>query len=160
MNKLNCDTSEYTNPLEGKVKALEKETTGLKTSLAIVTDTVSQLIADKVASASLAHANLAQKVIDSAETKTENMSFGEALEELKQGNCVARKGWNGKGIFIKLKKGETLNTPNNRFDEVMTHDFIYIDTTGLQTDNPDAPKSRVPWFASQTDMLARDWYIA
>ncbi|WP_072540034.1 Thoeris anti-defense Tad2 family protein [Lactiplantibacillus plantarum] len=24
------------------------------------------------------------------------MNFGEALEELKQGNCVARKGWNGK----------------------------------------------------------------
>ncbi|MFT8406110.1 hypothetical protein [Liquorilactobacillus nagelii] len=68
MNKLNCDTSEYTNPLGGKVKALEKETTGLKTSLAILTDTVSQLIADKAASASLA-----QKVIDSAETKTENM---------------------------------------------------------------------------------------
>lgn len=66
MNKLNCDTSEYTNPLGGKVKALEKETTGLKTSLAIVTDTVSQLIADKAASASLA-----QKVIDSAEMKTE-----------------------------------------------------------------------------------------
>jgi hypothetical protein len=87
------------------------------------------------------------------------MNFGEAIEALKQGSCVARKGWNGKGIFIKLKKGETLNTPNNRFDEVMTHDFIYIDTTGLQTDNSDAPKSRVPWLASQTDMLARDWYI-
>lgn len=40
----------------------------------------------------------------------------------------------------------------------MTHDYIYIDTTGLQTDNPDAPKDRVPWLASQTDMLAEDWY--
>ena len=41
----------------------------------------------------------------------------------------------------------------------MTHPYIYIDTTGLQTDNPDAPKNRVPWFASQTDMLAEDWCI-
>ena len=41
----------------------------------------------------------------------------------------------------------------------MTHPFIYIDTTGLQTDNPDAPKNRVPWFASQTDMLSEDWII-
>ncbi|WP_436697119.1 DUF2829 domain-containing protein [Lactiplantibacillus pentosus] len=87
------------------------------------------------------------------------MNFGEALEELKQGNCVARKGWNGKGIFIKLKKGESLSTPNNRFDEVMTHDFIYTDTTGLHTNNPDAPMDRVPWLASQTDMLADDWVV-
>ena len=87
------------------------------------------------------------------------MNFGEVLEELKRGNCVARKGWNGKGIFIKLKKGESLSTPNNRFDEVMTHDFIYIDTTGLHTNNPDAPMDRVPWLASQTDMLADDWVV-
>ncbi|MBT1138512.1 DUF2829 domain-containing protein [Lactiplantibacillus argentoratensis] len=87
------------------------------------------------------------------------MNFGEALEELKRGNCVARKGWNGKGIFIKLKKKETLNTPNNRFNEVMTHDFIYIDTTGLRTNNPNAPMDRVPWLASQTDMLADDWVV-
>ena len=58
-----------------------------------------------------------------------------------------------------MKKGERLDTPNNRFDKVMTHDFIYIDTTGLKTDNPDAPKDRVPWLASQTDMLANDWEI-
>ena len=87
------------------------------------------------------------------------MNFGEVLEELKRGNCVARKGWNGKGIFIKLKKGESLNTPNNRFNEVMTHDFIYIDTTGLRTNNPNAPMDRVPWLASQTDMLADDWVV-
>lgn len=41
----------------------------------------------------------------------------------------------------------------------MTSDFIYIDTTGLITENPYAPKSRVPWIASQTDMLANDWNI-
>jgi len=28
-----------------------------------------------------------------------------------------------------------------------------------QTDNPVAPKCRIPWLASQTDMLAEDWYI-
>lgn len=87
------------------------------------------------------------------------MNFGEAIKVLKLGNCVARKGWNGKGIFIKLKKGESLNTPNNRFNEVMTHDFIYIDTTGLRTNNPNAPMDRVPWLASQTDMLADDWVV-
>lgn len=37
---------------------------------------------------------------------------------------------------------------------------VYIDTTGLLTDNQDVPKSRVPWLASQTNILANDWFIA
>jgi len=39
----------------------------------------------------------------------------------------------------------------------MTSPYIFIDTTGLQTENEAAPKSLVPWLASQTDMLADDW---
>ena len=42
----------------------------------------------------------------------------------------------------------------------MTHSFIYINTTGLQTENPYAPKNKVPWTASQADMLAEDWVFA
>ena len=41
----------------------------------------------------------------------------------------------------------------------MTHPYIFIDSTGLQTDNINAPKNRVPWFASQTDMLSDDWEV-
>ena len=77
------------------------------------------------------------------------MNFGEALHELKAGRRVAREGWNGKGIFIELQ------TPDE--NSKMTSPYIFIDTTGLQTDNAASPKSRVPWLASQTDMLAEDW---
>lgn len=28
------------------------------------------------------------------------MNFGKALEELKNGNKIAREGWNGKGMYI------------------------------------------------------------
>lgn len=77
------------------------------------------------------------------------MNFGKAIEALKNGKKVARKGWNGKGIFIELQRPDE--------NSKMTHPYIFIDTTGLQTDNPDAPKDRVPWLASQTDMLAEDW---
>lgn len=42
----------------------------------------------------------------------------------------------------------------------MTSPYIYIDTTGLRSNNSDAPRSCVPWLASQTDMLAEDWEIA
>ena len=79
------------------------------------------------------------------------MNFGQAIEAMKQGAKVARKGWNGKGIHIEIQ------FPDAR--SKMTHPYIFIDTTGLQTDNPNAPKDRVPWLASQTDMLAADWYI-
>jgi len=79
------------------------------------------------------------------------MDFGGAIDELKGGNKVTRAGWNGKGIFIKLQ------VPDE--NSKMTSPYIYIDTTGLQTDNEHAPKSLVPWLASQTDMLAEDWKI-
>ncbi|WP_270217234.1 DUF2829 domain-containing protein [Pediococcus pentosaceus] len=79
------------------------------------------------------------------------MNFGQAIEKLKKGHKVKRVGWNGKGIFIALKKANG--------DETMTHDYIYIDTTGLQTNNPDAPLDRIPWLASQTDMLSEDWEL-
>lgn len=80
-----------------------------------------------------------------------NMHFGEALLILKNYGKVARKGWNGKGIFIGLQNPDMFSK--------MTSPYIYIDTTGLQTDNIDAPKSCVPWLASQTDLLAEDWFI-
>ena len=79
------------------------------------------------------------------------MNLGEAIEVLKNKGTVARSGWNGKGIFIELQ------TPDE--NSKMTSPYIFIDTRGLKTDNPDAPKSRVPWLASQTDMLAEDWDI-
>ena len=77
------------------------------------------------------------------------MNFGQALEALKAGKRVARRGWNGKGIYIELQRPDAHSK--------MTQPYIYIVTTGLRTDNPDAPKGVVPWLASQTDMLAEDW---
>lgn len=78
-------------------------------------------------------------------------SFGKALDMLKGGAKVARKGWNGRGIFIELQ------VPDEH--SKMTHPYIFIDTTGLKSDNPDAKRDRVPWLASQTDMLSEDWMV-
>jgi hypothetical protein len=79
------------------------------------------------------------------------MNFGQALEELKSGKRVARSGWNGKGIFIELQVPDAHSK--------MTHPYIYINTTGLVSDNKDAPRSLVPWLASQTDVLSEDWSV-
>lgn len=81
----------------------------------------------------------------------EYFGFGGAIAALRDGKKVARSGWNGKGIFIELQRPDEHSK--------MTHPYIFIDTTGLQTDNPHAPKSRVPWLASQTDMLSEDWTV-
>ncbi len=87
----------------------------------------------------------------SAYRRTDSMNFGLAIEAMRKGKRVARKGWNGRGIFCELQVPDA--------NSKMTSPYIYINTTGLQTDNPDAPKSLVPWLASQTDMLADDWQI-
>ena len=79
------------------------------------------------------------------------MNFGKALEALKEGKKVARKGWNGKGIYLELQNPDAHSK--------MTLPYIYIVTTSLITDNPNAPKGVVPWLASQTDMLAEDWIV-
>lgn len=78
-----------------------------------------------------------------------NGNFGQAIEELKAGRKVWREGWNGKGIFIEMQNPDE--------NSKMTSQYLFIDTTGLKTDNEAATKSRVPWLASQTDMLAEDW---
>lgn len=79
------------------------------------------------------------------------MDFGKAITLLKEGNKCAREGWNGKGIFVELQVPDA--------NSKMTSPYIFIDTTGLVTENSMAPKSRVPWLASQTDILAEDWVV-
>jgi hypothetical protein len=70
------------------------------------------------------------------------MDFGQALGFLKSGSKVARSGWNGKGMWLKLK------TPD--INSKMTLPYIYMKT---------ADGHQVPWLASQTDILAADWNI-
>lgn len=79
------------------------------------------------------------------------MNFGQAIEALKEGKRVARKGWNGKGIYLELQIPDAHSK--------MTLPYIYIVTSRLETTNPDAPRGVVPWLASQTDMLSDDWIV-
>lgn len=76
-------------------------------------------------------------------------NFGEAIKYLKRGYKVARKGWNGKGIYLEMQKPDE--------NSKMTLPYIYIVTNTLVSDNPHAPRGIVPWLASQTDMLCEDW---
>jgi hypothetical protein len=101
-------------------------------------------------------------VFDRAYRPVSGMTFGLAIEAMKRGHKVCRKGWNGKAIYIFIVDS-AVGLKRVGFDgemcDVSMQQHIAIDTTMLQTDNLDAPKSVVPWLASQTDMLAEDWMI-
>lgn len=74
------------------------------------------------------------------------MNFGQAIEALKNGQKVARSGWNGKGMFLfhiaqwTYTDGKQDNYPNLPFIAMKTAD-----------------NKVVPWLTSQTDALAEDW---
>jgi hypothetical protein len=74
------------------------------------------------------------------------MKFGAALEALEMGMRVAREGWNGKGMWLELQRPDA--------NSKMTLPYIYINYPGYAKMTPGA---RVPWLASQTDMLSSDW---
>lgn len=69
------------------------------------------------------------------------MTFGQAIEHLKTGGKVARSGWDGKNMWLKLQ------VPDEH--SKMSIPYIYICTI--------TKDSLVPWTASQIDMLADDW---
>lgn len=85
----------------------------------------------------------------------ENMTFGDALEAMKQGQRVARKGWNGKNmyVFLAFEPDFVTDADISAFDqmEVEVGDMLVM-KTAQNTFQPG-------WLASQADMLAEDWYI-
>lgn len=70
------------------------------------------------------------------------MSFSDALNKLKQNCIVARSGWNGKNMWIRI----CYPSPSSDMDLP----YIYMFTAQEQV---------VPWLASQTDILAEDWTL-
>lgn len=69
--------------------------------------------------------------------------FDKALQMLWQGGRLERRGWNGRDMYIEMQKVDEHSK--------MTLDYIYMKT---------ATGDLVPWLASQTDLLARDWHPA
>ena len=84
---------------------------------------------------------------EGAYRETTGLTFGLAIEALKKGKRLTRAGWNGAGLWLE---------------------FIPADGVDLQfvrmsypVNSRAYPKgARVPWLASQTDMLSEDWVVA
>ena len=88
--------------------------------------------------------------------KVENLDFGDAIVALKAGECVARAGWNGKGMFLTLVQGSnTLASALKLGYGEYVGEPTLADTVFMKT----ADNKLVAWLCSQTDMLAEDWTI-
>ena len=82
------------------------------------------------------------------------MNFGKAIDLLKEGKKLRRKGWNGKNQYIELATnisyknvdGELININHKTIGNKA---IAFIGTSGVQ----------IGWLASQSDMLSDDWEL-
>lgn len=111
------------------------------------------------------------------------MTFGQAIEALKEGKLVQRSGWNGKGMFIFMRPADELSVDMivNKVKSLpqSVKDYYVGQHAWNQTEKSlgKAPEDTFVtftaylcmkaadgtivngWLASQTDMLATDWEI-
>lgn len=85
------------------------------------------------------------------------LSFGDTIKMLEVGLKVARAGWNGKDMFLFLVPGSTFTV--NRPPLL----GIYPEGTKIDyrphIDMRTATGEIVPWIASQSDILSKDWVV-
>ena len=94
------------------------------------------------------------------------MDFGDAIREMKMGRKVARRGWNGKNMWVALTPGSTCPAGSARDGHATFHRAVELPSAESEVvllphiDMRTADGSMVVgWLASQTDMLAEDWVI-
>lgn len=95
-----------------------------------------------------------EKQFEEAYRPCNNLTFGIAIEMIKRGFKVARKGWNGKKQYIQLAtaisyKSMDGDVVNCEHESIGNKAIAFVGTSGVQ----------MGWLASQADMLAEDWVI-
>ena len=93
-------------------------------------------------------------VFDKAYRRIDYMTFGLAIEAMRKGLRVQRKGWNGKGQYVELAMnvsymnpdGNVVNVDHEQMGNVA---IAFVGTSGVQ----------LGWLASQSDMLSEDWVV-
>lgn len=93
-----------------------------------------------------------KSVFDASYRKTTSMTYGLALEALKSGKKVARKGWNGNGLWIR--RVDLYSDAEFRVREIepctgtFMPFFVIFSSGQLNT-----------WVASISDTQAEDWHV-
>ena len=98
--------------------------------------------------------------------KGREMTFGDAIEALKQGKRVARSGWNGKGMFLWLKPAVEIKAEwckDEALKKLVVENggtILGLGTICMYTHDSTGRKAILSgWLASQSDMLLEDWVI-
>ena len=92
----------------------------------------------------------------------EEGTFGQAIESLKFGKKVARKGWNGKGMFLWLKPGTMVKSEwchDTELKAIADKNGGEIEALGTICMKTADDKILSGWLASQTDILSSDWVV-
>ena len=96
------------------------------------------------------------------EQTEDGMTFGAAIEAMKNGKFVARKGWNGKGMYLWLMppaniKAEWCKEPHLK--ALAEQNGGEIQALGAIRMLTADKKILTGWLASQTDILSTDWVV-
>ena len=108
-----------------------------------------------------------KSVFDEAYNEVGLVSFGCAIDLLKGGFAVRRKGWNGKGMFVVKQvpchiTSEIIpnmqSLPKTAKDILMKRENPHIDYTNqMLIINPDGRADS--WVPSSSDVFAEDWEV-
>lgn len=83
-----------------------------------------------------------------------SMSFEIALGHLKNGLSMARHGWHGENMFIRMQM------PDEHSMNTLPYIYIVVPASDANNYRPSEDSvHRCPWVASHSDLLMHDWYI-
>lgn len=105
--------------------------------------------------------------------KTDGLTFGEAIIHIQLGARCSRRGWNGRDMWIAYSPGSRLRDPlqfwspaNQAYCREQAevaqdrrHYWPGVEVLPCVTMKTADGKILMGWLASQTDMLARDWFV-
>lgn len=81
------------------------------------------------------------------------MNFGQAIEAMKNGECVRREGWNGKGMHIYIENMLSFISGDGVFKgQTREYEPFIVMFTAQKVHQPG-------WLASQPDILSEDWEV-
>lgn len=99
-------------------------------------------------------------VFEAAYQSTNAMTFGLAVEALKEGKRVSRAGWNGKGLFVVYQKAYPQGISCNKQTAEawgMNEGELFRCEPYLQINMTNG--SHAMWVPSINDVLAEDWTV-
>lgn len=92
-----------------------------------------------------------------------NLTFGEATELAKNGAKIARKGWNGKNMFVAYSPGFKNLPSENVWGDALRE---WVEQNGGTCDiqpylilKTAQDLVQIGWLATQSDMLSNDWGV-